>query len=249
VQEGQPSQRNPYLFTSKELDEETGLYYFGARYYDPRTSLWVIADPALGEYLPNLADRIDSGNRGTKYEPERTLPGYGGVYRATNLALFSYSSLRPLVWADPNGMWSFAPEYKDSSQGLQPSILKLEGTVDTAFQKVAGRDAIITFATKGEHSPGSLHYVGQAIDLRTRDLSTEQKVEVAELLQEAVGSDFDVVTEGSHIHVEYQPKQGEKSGAQGSSRLLEGFGQGPVPMKPTQEDMMNAFEKFGKYGD
>jgi hypothetical protein len=26
VQEGQPSQRIPYLFTSKELDEETGLY-------------------------------------------------------------------------------------------------------------------------------------------------------------------------------------------------------------------------------
>ena len=32
--------RVPYRFTGKELDEETQLYYFGARYYDPRTSVW-----------------------------------------------------------------------------------------------------------------------------------------------------------------------------------------------------------------
>jgi RHS repeat-associated protein len=44
-------QRTPYLFTAKEFDEETGLYYFGARYYDPRTSVWQNVDPILGDYL------------------------------------------------------------------------------------------------------------------------------------------------------------------------------------------------------
>ncbi len=34
-----------YRFTGKEVDEETGLYYFGARYYDPRISLWYGVDP------------------------------------------------------------------------------------------------------------------------------------------------------------------------------------------------------------
>ena len=29
----------------KELDEETGLYYYGARYYDPRLSMWLGTDP------------------------------------------------------------------------------------------------------------------------------------------------------------------------------------------------------------
>ncbi len=38
----------PYLFNAKEFDEETGLYYYGARYYDPRLSLWISVDP-LGE--------------------------------------------------------------------------------------------------------------------------------------------------------------------------------------------------------
>ncbi|WP_280647739.1 MULTISPECIES: RHS repeat-associated core domain-containing protein [unclassified Dysgonomonas] len=42
----------PYLFNAKELDEETGLYYYGARYYDPRTSIWLSTDP-LAEKYPN----------------------------------------------------------------------------------------------------------------------------------------------------------------------------------------------------
>ncbi len=35
----------PFLFNGKELDEETGLYYYGARYYNPRISLWYGVDP------------------------------------------------------------------------------------------------------------------------------------------------------------------------------------------------------------
>ena len=34
----------PYLFNAKEFDEETGMYYYGARYYDPRVSLWISTD-------------------------------------------------------------------------------------------------------------------------------------------------------------------------------------------------------------
>ena len=34
----------------KELDEETGLYYYGARYYDPRISLWLNTDPNKEEH-------------------------------------------------------------------------------------------------------------------------------------------------------------------------------------------------------
>lgn len=34
----------PYLFNAKEFDEETGMYYYGARYYEPRVSLWISTD-------------------------------------------------------------------------------------------------------------------------------------------------------------------------------------------------------------
>lgn len=41
---------SPYKFNGKELDEETGLYYYGARYYDPRLSMWLGTDPMQGKY-------------------------------------------------------------------------------------------------------------------------------------------------------------------------------------------------------
>ena len=39
---------SPQVRTAKELDEETGLYYYGARYLDPKYSMWISTDPALG---------------------------------------------------------------------------------------------------------------------------------------------------------------------------------------------------------
>ncbi len=40
----------PCLFNGKELDEETGLYYYGARYYDPKMSVWYSTDPMEMDY-------------------------------------------------------------------------------------------------------------------------------------------------------------------------------------------------------
>jgi RHS repeat-associated protein len=45
--DGAPVRAQAFLFTGKELDEETGLYYFGARYYDPRSARWISSDPAV----------------------------------------------------------------------------------------------------------------------------------------------------------------------------------------------------------
>ena len=43
----------PFRFTGKERDAETGLNYYGARYLDPKVSLWLSTDPAMGEYIPS----------------------------------------------------------------------------------------------------------------------------------------------------------------------------------------------------
>jgi len=39
---------NPYRYSTKEWDEKSGLYYFGARYYSPEIGRWTQRD-ALGE--------------------------------------------------------------------------------------------------------------------------------------------------------------------------------------------------------
>ncbi|SHE86002.1 RHS repeat-associated core domain-containing protein [Flavobacterium fontis] len=53
-QRGQHYYNSPYKFNGKELDEETGLYYYGARYFDPKVSIWLSVDP-LAEKFPNVS--------------------------------------------------------------------------------------------------------------------------------------------------------------------------------------------------
>jgi RHS repeat-associated protein len=36
---------NPHRFNAKELDPETGLYYYGVRFYNPKTNIWLSVDP------------------------------------------------------------------------------------------------------------------------------------------------------------------------------------------------------------
>jgi RHS repeat-associated protein len=50
VEEHSNTDRTPYLFSGKELDEETGLYYFNSRYQDPRSSAWLSVDPLAEKY-------------------------------------------------------------------------------------------------------------------------------------------------------------------------------------------------------
>jgi len=39
-----------YLFNAKERDIETGYYYYGARYYNPKFSQWISVDPMAEKY-------------------------------------------------------------------------------------------------------------------------------------------------------------------------------------------------------
>ena len=77
----------PFRFTSKEYDEETGLYYYGARYYEPRLSRWMSADPAGWELInPNRRGHF--------------------VIEAANW--YAYAGNNPVKYVDPTGMWDIA---------------------------------------------------------------------------------------------------------------------------------------------
>ena len=51
VDEHSSSEELPYKFNGKQFDEETGLYYYGARYMNPVTSLWYGVDPLAEKYV------------------------------------------------------------------------------------------------------------------------------------------------------------------------------------------------------
>ena len=57
VDEHSSSEELPYKFNGKQFDEETGLYYYGARYMNPVTSIWYGVD-ALTEKYPTMAGMI-----------------------------------------------------------------------------------------------------------------------------------------------------------------------------------------------
>ena len=51
VDEHSSSEELPYKFNGKQFDDETGLYYYGARYMNPVTSLWYGVDPLAEKYV------------------------------------------------------------------------------------------------------------------------------------------------------------------------------------------------------
>ena len=50
VDEHSSSEDLPYKFNGKQFDEETGLYYYGARYLNPMASIWYGVDPLAEKY-------------------------------------------------------------------------------------------------------------------------------------------------------------------------------------------------------
>ena len=50
VDEHSSSEDLPYKFNGKQFDEETGLYYYGARYMNPVASIWYGVDPLVEKY-------------------------------------------------------------------------------------------------------------------------------------------------------------------------------------------------------
>ena len=62
VDEHTSSEDMPYKFNGKELDQETGLYYYGARYLNPIASIWYGVDPLAEKYIQTSAYIYGGGN-------------------------------------------------------------------------------------------------------------------------------------------------------------------------------------------
>ena len=76
----------PYLFNAKEFDEETGLYYYGARYYDPRVSLWISVDPMQEENL-SVSTYAYTLNNPVRFKDEDGKIPVETIWDAANVAM------------------------------------------------------------------------------------------------------------------------------------------------------------------
>jgi len=89
--------------------------------------------------------------------------------------------------------------------GIRPEILLALMVVNEVYAN-HGILCVITEGTGSKHGIGSLHYVGLAVDLRTRDMPGTLQVQVTDIIRERLGKQYDVVLEKDHIHIEFQPK-------------------------------------------
>ena len=90
IEERNNTWNTPYLFNAMEYDEETGMYYYGARYYEPRISLWMSVDP-ISIYDPRNSENYLDGEHND------------GVYNYRNLNPYIYCYQSPISLVDPNG--------------------------------------------------------------------------------------------------------------------------------------------------
>jgi RHS repeat-associated protein len=115
-----------YRYTGKERDEETGLYYHGARYYAPWLGRWTAADP-LGVAQPGKPD----------------------------LNLFSYANCKPLTLVDLDGMQaslSALPPRPGSRDPESPPV-GLVDVLDPNFNGIISPDPNATEALAQQSEP------------------------------------------------------------------------------------------------
>jgi RHS repeat-associated protein len=60
---------SPYRFNSKELDPETGLAYYGARYYQNKMGVWLSVDPLATKYPRDMPYNFVQNNPLIKVDP------------------------------------------------------------------------------------------------------------------------------------------------------------------------------------
>lgn len=93
-------------------------------------------------------------------------------------------------------VWYKQGVYGDLASPMQKALTKIH-----AIYRAKDEDLFVTAKRDGNHSAGSLHYNGCAVDFRY-----PKGFFPIDSIKASLGHSFDVVAEDSHIHVEYDPK-------------------------------------------
>lgn len=129
-----PKERTHHRFTGQYLDDDSGLYYYGSRYYDPLLGRFVSADPM---YMEDPSHCVES---------------------PLECNLYGYVRNNPMKFVDPTGTHIAAPMAKDadgkehytitvtavivnnsstpmSSSDLQKSADRIKASIEKAYTK------------------------------------------------------------------------------------------------------------------
>lgn len=99
--------------------------------------------------------------------------------------------------------------FKDDTinpQGITNELMLAIWVADEVYHDY-GAELVITSLVDGRHSHTSLHYCGNAVDVRIRNLPPEKQEPVRTEIKARLNKHYDVILEEDHIHIEYQPRR------------------------------------------
>ena len=162
VDEHSSSEDLPYKFNGKQFDDETGLYYYGARYMNPVTSLWYGVDPLAEKYvstgcfvycIDNPISLIDKfGERPEENDPNRpkrvTFFVYQGrwanVYKTHKMYMRNRSSIS-LTYDSNVSNRNLRRKASLQESGLAPKIGYDRDEFPYATTKEGGKGAAVNY--------------------------------------------------------------------------------------------------------
>jgi hypothetical protein len=94
---------------------------------------------------------------------------------------------------------------------LTPPMALAYAIVQKAFHEY-DCECVITSGADSQHGANSLHPSGNALDFRTKHVSSVLKMKLVNGIRSLLGEQFDVVYEADgkpneHLHVEFDPKE------------------------------------------
>ena len=156
----------PYMITSKEIDDNTGLYYYGARFYDPRISVGHEVDPLANEaprwtsyrYVHNNPiglidpdgrgpDDWVLGNNGNIYwdknAVDQSTTKAGDTYLGKDLTFTFNSYIDGELWEGPLGKFPAGDKLTStitltSNTGADNNLLSVDISSDYEVHKTGG---------------------------------------------------------------------------------------------------------------
>src|SRR5690606_30779465 len=206
---------NPYKFNAKELDTETELYYYGARYYNPRLSVWYGVDPWAEEF-PSWSPYVYTFNNPIRYiDPTGMAPedpiGPGFYSASINSRYIGFGKRHPFASLRIGfGVTRGATDISTNSNrfATRGEVLfgskrgqRKEGDENGAFRHALWQSAITTeFGSKIAKEAGNAHEKNPFADLKVRSFQNLADADqTADLLNNIIGRNIGEANKGSSM--------------------------------------------------